>query len=117
MISEITVVPVNWVWFLRTCGVGEATLHMKLAKLVRAILFLSLRAPIVPWAIYYALQRYRDPKTSYIDLDAFWADLASLPLPVLVGVTINLCLFGGLNLFWTLGAMTAVKSKKTRKQK
>ena len=114
MISEITVIPVNWVWYLRSCGVPEKSLHAKLAKFIRAILFLSLRAPIAPLAVYYALQTYKIKISGEIDYSKAWREVSALPLPVTLGIATNLVLFGGLNLYWTLGAMTAMKSKKSK---
>jgi len=106
MISEISVIPVNWVWFLQTLfkvGIKFRPQTLRIALIARALTFLALRTPIGPAAAYYAVQQHNT------NISGLWTNvMAGLPSVVRYGTATNLVVFSLLNLFWTIKSIKRV---------
>ena len=112
LVSELTVLPTNLVWLLKTIKYDRKSLLFRLAHGCRTLGFVTLRTFIAPVTVWFAV------KQCTAGWSEFWEEFGKLPWLVSVGTAINVCLLGGLNLFWTLmvGRGMLLKAWKTRKE-
>jgi len=106
MISELSVIPMNWVWFLQTfrkLGISTNPQTLKIALWSRALLFVTARTPIGPLALWYATRQHQS------SLSDFWRVTgANVPPIVKYATSFNVLVFTMLNLYWTLKSIQRI---------
>lgn len=101
-VSELTVLPINLVWYLNKLGISRKSRRMRAALLARAIAFLTLRAPIGLLTFAYAHTNTKG------GLQALWRRLfvnKEVNQFVSRAAAFNVSAFTIMNLLWTYQAV------------
>ena len=123
LITELSVVPVNWIWTMRTLGLDGS--HGRLYKRVlalRTVMFLMFRTGVAPACLWHTLElarqeSQRQKRESMGEVGAsVWRVLVEqvdqVPRIVVLGSVMNVFALGGLNLWWTILAARSMFRKR-----
>lgn len=110
-ISELTVLPFNFIWYLSKFNVPRTAPIMKFALALRAVAFLTLRAPVGLFAFLYANKQTQGGlrellRRVFIDKE--------VPAILAVGTSVNTVAFTFFNFLWTAQAIKASLKTKNK---
>jgi len=108
-ISELTVLPFNLIWYLSKLNVPRTAPIMKFALALRAVAFLTLRAPIGIFTFLYANKQTQGGLREL--LRRIFVN-KEVPAFLAAGTSLNTLAFSFFNFLWTAQAIKA--SLKTR---
>jgi hypothetical protein len=99
--TELTVVPTNLVWYLRTLDVDKKSALYRWNVTIRNIVFLTARSIVAPACLSYALQQVEGASISE-KISRLKAIFATLPRFLVAGTVLNVVGLGALNTFWNI---------------
>lgn len=111
-LTELTVLPFNFIWYLNKLDVPRNSPLMRFALISRAVAFLALRAPVGLFAFGYAHFQTKG------GLAGLWRRIfvnKEVQEPVAVATALNTLAFTIFNMYWTMQAIKA--SSKGKKPK
>lgn len=102
-ITELSVIPTNWLWALRTLQVSPQSSQYRVAHMTRSIAFLGFRTFLAPVCLWYAWQQVGGPNLPATEKLQVWRQIVGrLPWVISAGTIFNVGFLGGLNLWWTM---------------
>jgi len=97
--TELTVVPHNALWLIRRFG-DKDSLAYKASLLTRAVMFLVLRLPMLPFTVWYSYA-HQGPTPLPPSWTTYVGKWRAVDPVVFYGTAINATVFGLLNTVWT----------------